>query len=632
MNKRSDLLAALGVFSFGALLTVGCAQPSTNDDPGTGGTGNPGSAGTTGAAGSNPQGAAGSNPQGAAGSTGVAGSNPQGAAGSNPQGAAGSNPQGVAGSTGKGGTTGVAGSNPQGAAGSNPQGVAGSSGGSTGTAGSGPAGSSGTAPAGYWTSGSWHGCAWTGIDNLNMSTTTMPMDFTTRSASSTDPYCIKGSVGPVLRRGRAARLQPRRAGHADPELRLQAGRHDCRRPARGHPHRHGHRDQLRQEDRRHAAHPDPGQGRRQGGRHRREQPLVLHDHRRQGAGLRAVQRVQHQVLGPHPRGQQEVRQREDRLGRLPGAGRPQPPPRTTSASAASPPATTRARRPPAPPARAAACRAPSAARARPTSTSSASRSARAARATSSRTTTGVTRAAPTRPSPTTTTASRSRARRAAAPAPACRRRSRRSTSARTATPRTGTSRRRSDDNLPKQVSTIGSVQTKFTWSGGGGNYNASYDVWFSANKPAGRYNDGISGFVMVWLYKPGQNQPIGSVARTASIAGKTWDVWVGKRGGSGSNANAPVVSYVAQGGSVNTLTLRSEGVHHRREPAAASARPGTSPTCSPASRSGTATARPTSRPPSSPRSFSSVPVRQKRRGRRRASTAPFLFLGLGTSG
>jgi hypothetical protein len=105
----------------------------------------------------------------------------------------------------------------------------------------------------------------------------------------------------------------------------------------------------------------------------------------------------------------------------------------------------------------------------------------------------------------------------------------------------------SDDNLPKQVSTITTIPTKFSYTKNGGNYNATYDVWFSANKPAGRYNDGISGFVMVWLYKPSGNQPIGSVKRTASIAGKTWDVWVGPRGGSGSNSNAPVVSYVIQG-------------------------------------------------------------------------------------
>ena len=96
-----------------------------------------------------------------------------------------------------------------------------------------------------------------------------------------------------------------------------------------------------------------------------------------------------------------------------------------------------------------------------------------------------------------------------------------------------------------------------------GNYNATYDVWFSANKPAGRYNDGISGFVMVWLYKPGNNQPIGSKMRTATIAGQNWDVWVGPRGGSGSNSGAPVVSYVAQS-SLTVALLQPQGLHHQR--------------------------------------------------------------------
>ena len=62
-------------------------------------------------------------------------------------------------------------------------------------------------------------------------------------------------------------------------------------------------------------------------------------------------------------------------------------------------------------------------------------------------------------------------------------------------------------------------------------------------------NDAISGFLMVWLYKPGSRQPIGSVKRTATIAGHTWNVWVGPRGNTSTgtdDANRPVVSYAAQ--------------------------------------------------------------------------------------
>ncbi len=106
----------------------------------------------------------------------------------------------------------------------------------------------------------------------------------------------------------------------------------------------------------------------------------------------------------------------------------------------------------------------------------------------------------------------------------------------------------SDDNLPMQVSSISSIPTTFSWSGGnsGGNFNATYDVWFADHEPTEPYDDALHGFVMVWLYKPSGNQPIGSVQRTANIAGQTWNVWVGPRGGDGSNSGAPVVSYVAQ--------------------------------------------------------------------------------------
>ncbi len=117
-----------------------------------------------------------------------------------------------------------------------------------------------------------------------------------------------------------------------------------------------------------------------------------------------------------------------------------------------------------------------------------------------------------------------------------------------------------NDNLPIQVSAIKSVQTSFAWSGGSGgkDFNATYDVWFASSKPAaGSYNDAVSGFVMVWLHKPSNHQPIGSIVRTASIAGQTWNVWVGPRGTAAvgtDGANRPVVSYVAQS-DVSSLTF-----------------------------------------------------------------------------
>jgi len=123
-----------------------------------------------------------------------------------------------------------------------------------------------------------------------------------------------------------------------------------------------------------------------------------------------------------------------------------------------------------------------------------------------------------------------------------------------------------DSGLPKQISLMQSVMTNFAWSGGtsGGQFNATYDVWFSKTLPtAGSYNDGISGFVMVWLYKPSNFHPIGNMIRTTgTIAGHTWDVWVGPRGqGQGSTGGVndgsgrPVISYVVHENNANIPSL-----------------------------------------------------------------------------
>ncbi|HEX6273508.1 MAG TPA: hypothetical protein VFZ53_10715, partial [Polyangiaceae bacterium] len=120
----------------------------------------------------------------------------------------------------------------------------------------------------------------------------------------------------------------------------------------------------------------------------------------------------------------------------------------------------------------------------------------------------------------------------------------------------GTYSTRSDDGLPKQISAITSVNSTFRHTGTSGQINATYDIWFSdhvpATGPAGRYDDAISGFVMLWLYDPPNFQPIGSAGQTVTIGGRSWVRWVGPRGDTGAmcegvrcSANRPVVSYVA---------------------------------------------------------------------------------------
>jgi hypothetical protein len=109
------------------------------------------------------------------------------------------------------------------------------------------------------------------------------------------------------------------------------------------------------------------------------------------------------------------------------------------------------------------------------------------------------------------------------------------------------------DNLPKQISSISSAQTTFGWSptSRSGDFNVAYDVWFSSdNPPAGgaEYGDAVSGFIMLWLYKPGSRSPIGTQVGTANFCGTSWNVWAGPRGASeGLPAERPVISYVASG-------------------------------------------------------------------------------------
>jgi hypothetical protein len=101
------------------------------------------------------------------------------------------------------------------------------------------------------------------------------------------------------------------------------------------------------------------------------------------------------------------------------------------------------------------------------------------------------------------------------------------------------------DEMPIQISNIANIATTFRYSGGSGSYNATYDIWFANAPPAVEYGDGIDGFVMVWLRDPGDRQPIGSDMGAVTIAGQSWNVWVGPRGDGPEGYNdAPVVSFV----------------------------------------------------------------------------------------
>lgn len=91
--------------------------------------------------------------------------------------------------------------------------------------------------------------------------------------------------------------------------------------------------------------------------------------------------------------------------------------------------------------------------------------------------------------------------------------------------------------LPMQVSAISSATSSVDFSYvGGATYDAAYDIWLD---PTPR-TDGVNRQeIMIWFNRQGNIQPIGSVVGTATIGGRSWQVW---QGSNGSNA---VISYVA---------------------------------------------------------------------------------------
>ncbi|NEY36590.1 glycosyl hydrolase family 5 [Streptomyces sp. PRKS01-65] len=92
-------------------------------------------------------------------------------------------------------------------------------------------------------------------------------------------------------------------------------------------------------------------------------------------------------------------------------------------------------------------------------------------------------------------------------------------------------------NLPAQISTISSAPSSISYGYvSGAVYNASYDIWLD---PTPR-TDGVNRTeIMIWFNRVGPIQPIGSPVGTASVGGRTWEVW------SGSNGSNDVLSFVA---------------------------------------------------------------------------------------
>jgi hypothetical protein len=78
-------------------------------------------------------------------------------------------------------------------------------------------------------------------------------------------------------------------------------------------------------------------------------------------------------------------------------------------------------------------------------------------------------------------------------------------------------------SLPARLDTISAAPSSISYGYvGNATYNASYDIWLD---PTPR-TDGVNQTeIMIWFNRVGQIQPIGSPIGTASVGGRTWEVW-----------------------------------------------------------------------------------------------------------
>ncbi|MGW0332689.1 GH12 family glycosyl hydrolase domain-containing protein [Streptomyces sp. NPDC003011] len=92
-------------------------------------------------------------------------------------------------------------------------------------------------------------------------------------------------------------------------------------------------------------------------------------------------------------------------------------------------------------------------------------------------------------------------------------------------------------SLPARISGISSAPSSISYGYvDGAVYNASYDIWLD---PTPR-TDGVNRTeIMIWFNRVGPIQPIGSQVGTATVGGRSWQVWTG------NNGSNDVISFVA---------------------------------------------------------------------------------------
>jgi len=92
-------------------------------------------------------------------------------------------------------------------------------------------------------------------------------------------------------------------------------------------------------------------------------------------------------------------------------------------------------------------------------------------------------------------------------------------------------------NLPKQLSTIGSASTSASFGYvSNAVYDASFDIWLDSTAKTTGVNQTE---IMIWFNHVGSVQPVGSQSGTATVGGRSWQVWTGNNGANN------VISFVA---------------------------------------------------------------------------------------
>jgi hypothetical protein len=92
-------------------------------------------------------------------------------------------------------------------------------------------------------------------------------------------------------------------------------------------------------------------------------------------------------------------------------------------------------------------------------------------------------------------------------------------------------------SLPAQLSTISSAPSSISFGYvSNAVYDAAYDIWLD---PTPR-TDGVNRTeIMIWFNRVGSIQPVGSRVGSATVGGRTWEVWTG------NNGSNDVISFVS---------------------------------------------------------------------------------------